>query len=273
MDSRAAFPSLHAAVSLVALVYAWRYAAPWFWVLLPFVLGLWVSTIYLRHHYVVDLLAGWALAPVAVWLAPRLDALVGRPPGRPRLRARPRRRRPRSRRRPQRLSLRYSPCHERRPRAHRDRLHRIRVRAATSASERSRSRQLDGGSPASASPPGDGNSVAAIVWHVAGNLRSRFTDFLTTDGEKPWRDRESEFAQRAVSVADVRAKWEDGWNVLFQTLSTPLGRGPGADGRHPRPERCPCWTALAPLGRRTRAITSGRSSSSRDPCAASAGSG
>ena len=66
MDSRAAFPSLHAAVSLVALVYAWRHVRAWFWVLLPFALGLWVSTIYLRHHYVVDLLAGWALAPVAV---------------------------------------------------------------------------------------------------------------------------------------------------------------------------------------------------------------
>jgi uncharacterized damage-inducible protein DinB len=68
-------------------------------------------------------------------------------------------------------------------------------------------------------PPGDGNSVAALVWHVAGNLRSRFTDFLTTDGEKPWRDRESEFAPRAVSAADVRARWDEGWNVLSQTLS------------------------------------------------------
>jgi uncharacterized damage-inducible protein DinB len=68
-------------------------------------------------------------------------------------------------------------------------------------------------------PPGDGNSVAALVWHVAGNLRSRFTDFLTTDGEKPWRDRESEFAPRAVSPADVRAKWDEGWSVLLQTLS------------------------------------------------------
>jgi len=74
VDSRAAFPSLHAAVSLVALVYAWRYARALFWVLVPFVLGLWVSTIYLRHHYVVDLVAGWALAPVAIALAPRLDA-------------------------------------------------------------------------------------------------------------------------------------------------------------------------------------------------------
>ena len=74
LDSRAAFPSLHAAVSLVALVYAWRFVRPWFWVLLPFCVGLWVSTIYLRHHFVVDLIAGWALAPLAIWLAPRLDA-------------------------------------------------------------------------------------------------------------------------------------------------------------------------------------------------------
>jgi membrane-associated phospholipid phosphatase len=74
IDSRAAFPSLHAAVSLVALVTAWRYARAFAWLLLPCVLGLWVSTIYLRHHYFVDLLAGWLLAPVALWLAPRLDA-------------------------------------------------------------------------------------------------------------------------------------------------------------------------------------------------------
>jgi membrane-associated phospholipid phosphatase len=74
VDSRAAFPSLHAAVSLVALVQAWRYARGFFWVLLPFAIGLWLSTIYLRHHYVVDLLAGWALAPAALAVAPRLDA-------------------------------------------------------------------------------------------------------------------------------------------------------------------------------------------------------
>ena len=74
VDSRAAFPSLHAAVSLVALIYAWRFLRAWFWLLLPFCLGLWVSTIYLRHHFVVDLIAGWALAPIAVWVAPRLDA-------------------------------------------------------------------------------------------------------------------------------------------------------------------------------------------------------
>jgi membrane-associated phospholipid phosphatase len=74
VDSRGAFPSLHAAVSLLALVYAWRYVRAWFFVLVPFVIGLWAATVYLRHHYTVDLLAGWALAPVALWLAPRLDA-------------------------------------------------------------------------------------------------------------------------------------------------------------------------------------------------------
>jgi membrane-associated phospholipid phosphatase len=73
VDSRAAFPSLHVAVSLVSLACAWRYLRGWFWVLLPFVLGLWASTIYLRHHYTVDLLAGFLLAPVALWMAPRLD--------------------------------------------------------------------------------------------------------------------------------------------------------------------------------------------------------
>ena len=73
VDSRAAFPSLHTAVSLTMLVSSWRFLRTWFWTSLPFVLGLWVSTIYLRHHYAVDLLAGFALAPLALWLAPHVD--------------------------------------------------------------------------------------------------------------------------------------------------------------------------------------------------------
>jgi len=73
-DSRAAFPSLHAAVSLLALGLAWRFTRRLFFVLLPVAFGLWVSTIYLRHHFVVDLFAGFALAPAAYVLAPRLDA-------------------------------------------------------------------------------------------------------------------------------------------------------------------------------------------------------
>lgn len=73
-DSRAAFPSLHAAVSLLALGLAWRFTRGLFVFLVPVVVGLWISTIYLRHHFVVDLLAGFALAPVAYLLSPRLDA-------------------------------------------------------------------------------------------------------------------------------------------------------------------------------------------------------
>ena len=53
---------------------AWRFTRGLFVILLPLVLGLWVSTIYLRHHFVVDLLAGFALAPLAYVLAPKLDA-------------------------------------------------------------------------------------------------------------------------------------------------------------------------------------------------------
>jgi hypothetical protein len=65
-------------------------------------------------------------------------------------------------------------------------------------------------------------SIAMIVWHMAGNLESRFTDFLTTDGEKPWRNRESEFEERHVGRAELLAKWERGWTFLFDALA-PLG--------------------------------------------------
>jgi len=66
---------------------------------------------------------------------------------------------------------------------------------------------------------GSSNSIATIVWHLAGNLTSRFTDFLTSDGEKPWRDRDSEFLARQVKRAELQAKWEDGWRALFAALS------------------------------------------------------
>ncbi len=67
-------------------------------------------------------------------------------------------------------------------------------------------------------PAVESNSVAVVAWHISGNLKSRFTDFLTTDGEKPWRDRESEFDARRVGHDDLRRKWEDGWSVLFAAL-------------------------------------------------------
>jgi len=66
--------------------------------------------------------------------------------------------------------------------------------------------------------PGGGNSIAIICWHVAGNLRSRFTDFLTTDGEKPWRKRDEEFQPRTVTRAELLAKWGDGWRALQEAL-------------------------------------------------------
>ena len=68
-------------------------------------------------------------------------------------------------------------------------------------------------------PSLEGNSIAMLVSHLSGNLKSRFTDFLTSDGEKPWRDRESEFVARTVTRADLQAKWEEGWAILFRTLS------------------------------------------------------
>jgi putative acetyltransferase len=64
-----------------------------------------------------------------------------------------------------------------------------------------------------------GNSVAVICWHVGGNLHSRFTDFLTSDGEKPWRRREEEFERRAVSRSELLAHWEEGWAALRDTLA------------------------------------------------------
>jgi hypothetical protein len=69
--------------------------------------------------------------------------------------------------------------------------------------------------------PGHGNSIAVIVRHVAGNFKSRFTDFLTSDGEKPWRDRDSEFVERVVTRDELLAEWNGGWATLFAAL-TPL---------------------------------------------------
>jgi hypothetical protein len=65
----------------------------------------------------------------------------------------------------------------------------------------------------------DDNSVAMIVWHIAGNLKSRFSDFKTTDGEKAWRNRDEEFEARTVTRAQLLQEWEDGWRVLFAALA------------------------------------------------------
>jgi len=62
------------------------------------------------------------------------------------------------------------------------------------------------------------NSIAVIVKHMAGNMRSRWTNFLTTDGEKPNRDRDSEFVAPPPSREELIAIWESGWNCLFTAL-------------------------------------------------------
>lgn len=77
--------------------------------------------------------------------------------------------------------------------------------------------QIDDG--AFARIEGDGNSVAVIVSHLAGNLRSRWTDFLTTDGEKPDRNRDQEFEQPTETRERLMARWADGWQVLDGTLA------------------------------------------------------
>ena len=72
-DSRGAFPSLHCATSFLSLFFAWRYVRWLFWVMIPMVIMLIISTIYLRHHYVIDLIAGLILAVVVFWLGPKLE--------------------------------------------------------------------------------------------------------------------------------------------------------------------------------------------------------
>ena len=64
----------------------------------------------------------------------------------------------------------------------------------------------------------DSNSIAIIVNHLWGNMLSRWTDFLEADGEKTWRNRETEFAQTIQNRAELLQKWEEGWQCLFQAL-------------------------------------------------------
>ena len=81
---------------------------------------------------------------------------------------------------------------------------------------------IEQSSEAELSDPGPrgGNSIAVICWHLSGNLKSRFTDFLTADGEKPWREREEEFRARTVTRGELVSKWNEGWDVLLGTLAS-----------------------------------------------------
>lgn len=67
---------------------------------------------------------------------------------------------------------------------------------------------------------GESNSIATIVKHMGGNMLSRWTEFLTTDGEKNWRDREGEFENDTNSREVMLAQWEAGWACLFAALQS-----------------------------------------------------
>lgn len=66
----------------------------------------------------------------------------------------------------------------------------------------------------------ESNSIAMIVKHLWGNMLSRWTDFLTSDGEKEWRNRDAEFENDISTKAELLEKWNNGWLVLFDTLKT-----------------------------------------------------
>ncbi len=66
---------------------------------------------------------------------------------------------------------------------------------------------------------GGGNSIAIVMKHMAGNMRSRWTDFLTTDGEKPDRHRDAEFERCEMTAHDLRRSWESGWQTTLDAIA------------------------------------------------------
>jgi uncharacterized damage-inducible protein DinB len=64
----------------------------------------------------------------------------------------------------------------------------------------------------------ESNSIATIVKHMSGNMRSRWTDFLTTDGEKPTRNRDSEFEEPPATRSEVMTLWDEGWECLLGAM-------------------------------------------------------
>lgn len=67
-------------------------------------------------------------------------------------------------------------------------------------------------------PSTESNSIAVIIQHLHGNMFSRWTNFLTEDGEKEWRKRDSEFEEKKHSKQAILSLWNDGWSCLFNTL-------------------------------------------------------
>ena len=77
----------------------------------------------------------------------------------------------------------------------------------------------------------DGNSLAMLLRHLSGNLRSRFTDFLTSDGEKPWRQRDEEFEPPGQSRDELMAAWRSAWDVVDRALLDVAAASPDALSR------------------------------------------
>jgi hypothetical protein len=67
-------------------------------------------------------------------------------------------------------------------------------------------------------PNQDSNSIAVIVKHLHGNMKSRWTDFLNSDGEKNWRQRDQEFEAEKISKSHLTELWNEGWTLLFNTI-------------------------------------------------------
>lgn len=70
------------------------------------------------------------------------------------------------------------------------------------------------------SPNEDSNSIAVIIQHLWGNMMSRWTNFLTEDGEKPWRERDAEFENIVNTKEELMQKWNEGWKCMFDTLDS-----------------------------------------------------
>jgi hypothetical protein len=69
-------------------------------------------------------------------------------------------------------------------------------------------------------PNAESNSIALIIQHTAGNMLSRWTDFLTTDGEKDWRNRDTEFEEQNLTKQQLVDFWDKGWDCLFNSLNS-----------------------------------------------------
>lgn len=68
-------------------------------------------------------------------------------------------------------------------------------------------------------PNDESNSVAVLVKHISGNMRLRFTDLLTTDGEKTWRNRDGEFVTDGQTKQELMKDWQKSWDCLFEAMS------------------------------------------------------